>query len=562
MGSTLSWSRKTLNVDLSAGLTVALVSLPEGMAYALVAGVNPIYGIYTGMVTTIVASLTGSTSLLIVTLTNAMALVAGEQLTQLSPEDPVRAMFTLTLLVGVIMAGLGALNLGSVIRFVSKEVMSGFVFATALLIVLGQYKDLVGYTSTLDASKLVKAIDITRNFSSWSLPTAAVGVGSIAILIVLKRTPLKKWSDILIIFISTLFVMLVGWESIELVSDVADVPVGLGALPAPTLPDFSLIPALLGAAVAASVVGLAESSGVGAAYPNPDGSRSDMSRDFLSQGLGNIAGAFFQAMPAGGSLSRTGINASAGAQSRWAGVYAGVLLAAVVVLFGWAAELIPLTGLAALLMVIGFEVMIKEGRELFKAWRTFRLNTLMAIITILVGISSDLTAAIFTGVGLSLLLYAVTSASQFEVVELVKNASGAWVEQPASAQLASNRVTVLESRGNLYFASVYSFDEVLPQIDGTAGAAVVLCARHRGIHSLTGLDWLERYATSLEASGSRLLLSDVGEEMMSVLQKTKLIEELGSENVFPAQPILYAATDAALAEAERWVMAQPSTPTI
>ena len=138
MFSSLKRTRKTLGADLSAGLTVALVSIPEGMAYALVAGVNPVYGLYTGMVTTIVASLTASTSLLVVTLTNAMALVAGEQLARLSDDaDPIRALFTLSLLVGAIMFALGALKLGSVIRFVSREVMSGFVFATASLIVLG-----------------------------------------------------------------------------------------------------------------------------------------------------------------------------------------------------------------------------------------------------------------------------------------------------------------------------------------------------------------------------------------------------------------------------------------
>jgi SulP family sulfate permease len=136
-------------------LTVALVSIPEGMAYAMVAGVDPVYGLYTGMLTTILASLTGSTSLMVVTLTNALALVTAETLAGLGGDVDIRALFTLTLLVGVIMFVLGALKLGSIIRFVSREVMGGFIFATALLIVLGQYDELVGYASTLeDANKV------------------------------------------------------------------------------------------------------------------------------------------------------------------------------------------------------------------------------------------------------------------------------------------------------------------------------------------------------------------------------------------------------------------------
>ena len=181
----LRWNPKTFGPDLGSGLTVALVSIPEGMVYAMVAGVDPVYGLYTGMVTTIVASLTGSTSLMVVTLTNALALVTGETLAGLGGDVDIRALFTLTLLVGVIMFVLGILKLGSIIRFVSREVMSGFIFATALLIVLGQYGELVGYESHLEgANKLVKAIDITAHVGEWELYTTIVGVGSIVILVV------------------------------------------------------------------------------------------------------------------------------------------------------------------------------------------------------------------------------------------------------------------------------------------------------------------------------------------------------------------------------------------
>src|SRR6187402_2804255 len=131
MFPTLKWRRETFLPDLGAGLSVALVSIPEGMAYALVAGVKPIYGLYTGMLTTIVASFTANTSLLIVTLTNALALVTADHLAHLGNDvDPSRALFTLTLLVGVIMFVLGVFKMGSAIRFVSREIMTGFVFAT------------------------------------------------------------------------------------------------------------------------------------------------------------------------------------------------------------------------------------------------------------------------------------------------------------------------------------------------------------------------------------------------------------------------------------------------
>jgi len=230
--------------------------------------------------------------------------------------------------VGAIMFILGVLKLGSIIRFVPIEVMTGFVFATALLIVLGQYDELVGYASSLeDANKLVQAIDITLHIGEWDLYTTFIGVGSIIVLLGLKRiNAVEKFADVLIIVLSALFVLLVGWASVELVGDIADVPSGLEALPKPVLPDLSSIPLLIGGAIAAAVVGLAEGSGAGAAYPNPDGSKSDLSRDFSAQGLGNMVGSFFQAMPAGASLSRTGVNTGGGARTRWSGVFAGILL--------------------------------------------------------------------------------------------------------------------------------------------------------------------------------------------------------------------------------------------
>jgi SulP family sulfate permease len=550
----LKFSRATLVPDAMAGLTVALVSIPEGMAYAMIAGVNPVYGLYTGMVTTIVASLTVSSSLMVVTLTNALALVTADQLGALGSDvDPIRAMFTLTLLTGAIMLVLGLLRLGSVIRFVSREVMSGFVFATALLVALGQYKDLVGYASHLETNKLFKAIDITLHWREWQWNTVVVGVGVIALLLLLQRTRLHKWADIAAIVAASAFVTLVGWGTVEVVGDIAQVPYGLAALPKPMLPDFRAVPLLLSGAFAAAVVALAESSGAGAAYPNRDGSRSNMSQDFAGLGLGNLAGAFFQAMPAGGSLSRTGIAASSGAQTRWAGVFAGFLMAVVLMIAGGLAGRIPMTSLAAMLIVIGVEAMIRQGRELAVAWKISKLHTLTAIVTILVGLFADLTAAIFAGVILSLLLFAFTKAGSFRVVQWVRTSDGVWEEQPVPRQLPSNQATVIALDGNVYFASVYSFDDLWPATEGTTNAVLILHLRDRTIYSLTGVEWGIKSAKRMQARGIRVMVSGVDPETMALMERVGLVELLGRDAIFPSSPRLGESTTRAFAAAEAWI---------
>ncbi len=542
--------KSSLGPDLSSGLTVALVSIPEGMAYALVAGVNPVYGLYTGMLTTIVASLTGSTSLLIVTLTNALALVAGDQLAGLDTDDPIRALATLTFLVGVMMTLLGALRMGSMIKFVSREVMAGFIFVTALLIVLGQLKDLVGYHPEGTHGKFSQAIAILSNPGAWSSTTTILGISGIAFLLAVKATPIKRYADVLVIVFTTLAVALLGLVGIELVGDIAEVPRGLDALPSFVLPDFTLIPVLLAGAFAATVVGLSESSGVGAAYPNPNGKKSDMSKDFLGQGLGNLAGSFFQAMPAGGSLSRTGINASGGAQTRLSGVFSGLLLATVLILFGSSAELIPLAGLAALLIVIGAEIMIKEGRVLVRAWNTSRYNTLIAIATIILGVSHDLTVAIFGGVILSLIAYAVNASNRVKFFALEPTSDGKWIERPAPETLEPAKTTALEMRGPLNFASVYSFAELLPDSKDAKGATLILFCQDQELQSLTGVDWLRNFVDDLTAAEVRLILAEVSAELMADLKASGLADRLGSTNIFPASEVKLASLDAAYASTQ------------
>lgn len=546
-----SGRRGPLAPDIGAGLTVALVSIPEGMAYALVAGVSPIYGLYTGMVTTIIASLFVGTNRLIVTLTNALALVAGDQLGKLPPEAGMQALFTLTFLVGVIMTVLGLFRLGSVIRFVSKEVMAGFVFVTALLIVLGQLKHVVGLDSERDTNKLFQAIDILSRPGDWNAQATVVGLCSIGVLLALERTPVRRFADILVIAFAGLMVVLLGWTGVEIVAYIDEVPSGLDALPRPMLPDFSMIPALMAGALAATVVGLSESSGVGAAYPNADGSRSNMSRDFLGQGVGNLVGSFFQAMPAGGSLSRTGVNVSGGARSRLSGMCASLMMIVILFFFGALAELIPLTGLGALLTVIGVGVMLREGRILRRAWATSRANTAIAGITILAGVFTDLTVAIFTGVVLSLIVYAVTASGEFRFLALTRDAEGRWREIPPPAALAPGEVAVVEMRGPANFASVHSLDDIFPDTTEAQGATLVLRVRDRNLESLTGVEWLEGLHATLSRNGARLVLAEVGPELMRTLEATGLAEEIGGANIFPASEVVFAATESALASTRR-----------
>ena len=136
---------------------------------------------------------------------------------------------------------------------------------------------------------------------------------------------------------------------------------------------------------------------------------------------------------------------------------------------------------------------------------------------------------------------------------LARDARGNWEERSLPAQLPSNRATVVEIRGNVFFASVYSFDELLPTPDEASNAVVILRARDRLIESLTGLDWLEKYSARLQTAGGKLMLSGVDDGLMKTLEKTDAVERLGAENIFRAEPRLFASTEKALEAAQSWI---------
>lgn len=541
--------KKTFTSDIISGSTVALVGIPDGMAQALIANVNPIYGLYSGMINTVIGSFTSSSRLMIVSLTNALALVTGSALLDLSGEVKIEALFTLTLLVGLIQLILGLFRLGGMKRFVSDSVMTGFISAAALLIILGQLKHLFGIEPA-GKSIVEKTYGLFSNMGDTNLLTLLIGVGTIVTIILLKRSRLKKFSDILGIVIGSIAVLIIGSSQVALIGDISKIP---NSLPAFTLPNINLIPRLIPSAIAIALLGLTQSAGISTAFPNPDGSRSDPSKDFNSQGLANIAGSFFQAMPSGGSLSSTTIDVIGGAKSRWAGVYAGIILATIVAIAGSQAEIIPLTSLAGLLIVAGSLVLINKWPQMVQIWHVSKLSALAMIVTFLVAITVSLEVAIYTGILLSLILYMLTSAINFQLSSLLPIEEDKFEERHSPEKLQKDKVTILQIRGNFYFASVFGLEEKLPRIDDCSNAVVIIRLRGRSSISNTFLNLLKKYNGELRSAGNKLMLTGVSEVVNEQLTKTGFIDEIGKENIQMSTPRLQESMLISLASAKKWV---------
>ncbi|MDX1417456.1 MAG: SulP family inorganic anion transporter [Candidatus Promineifilaceae bacterium] len=552
---TLKPDPKKLPSDIVAGFATGLFSIPEGMAYAKLAGVNPVYGLYSGMISTIVAAMTTGTILMISTLTSAIAISTASvlEVSGTTASQMPAALFTLTFLVGVTMFIMGLARLGSLVNYVSNAVMTGFVAAASLLIIIGELGDLTGYEPS-GANKLAQVADWLANIPNWDPATTAVSFATILLMILLSRIRrTEKSAAIITLFLGSIIVNLLDPPTVALVGNIATIPSGL---PAPSPPDFSLVPQLALGSISVALVALVQGAGISTAMPNPDGSRSDQSRDFIGEGLGNIAGGFFQALATGGSLSRTGISVGAGTKSRWGGIFAGLWLTLIVILFAPMAEKVPLAVIAGMLFVIGIKLILARVPDAKlvtgSSWGSVAAGTLTFVSALFI----PLQWTIFLGAGLSLILYIAASSRHAKLKLLVKNEDGRWEEYAAPETFPSQDVSVIYFAGFDFFAEVPVLAAQMPSVVDLTSAIIILRLRGLEMVPSTGLKWLKRFQEELQAGDNELMLAGVEPHVMEIFRKTKIDKLIDAENIFPAQPGHGAALDKAWSTAHERLAAR------
>lgn len=547
--------RDTVSSGAVSGFATGVFSIPEGMAYAQLAGVSPLYGLYSGLVSTLVASLTTGTVLMISTLTSAIALSTGSVLdvAGVGKDDMPGALFMVTLLTGGVMLVLGLLRLGSVVSFVSNAVMTGFVAGASLLIIIGELGDFSGYDPE-GSNRLAEVWNWFAHIGDWDGATTAVALVTIALVLVGKRIPAtEKLAPVIVLLFMTVVVSLFDLSSVATVADIASIPRGV---PSPDLPAFAQAPDLALGSVSVAIVALVQGAGISTAYPNPSGTTSSASRDFVGQGLGNVGGAFFQSMPTGGSLSRTGISVGGGARSRWGGVFAALWLGVLILLFGSLAETVPLSVIAGLLFVIAGELIVGRVHNARLAWEASWGSTAAMAITFLGAMFIPLQWTIFLGAGLSLVVFIGTSFRMGRVDELVRSDDGYWSERPAPEMLTSGEAMAIGLRDWRFFADIPRLEQNLPQPGDATGAVVIVRMRDVEHIASTGLKVLENYRRKLADSDNTLVLAGVEPAVADTLERAGLADRIGRQHMFAASDEITRSLDEAWAHAERLVGAR------
>ena len=393
--------RGSLSSDLVAGLTTAVMLIPQGMGYAMLAGLPPIYGLYSALLPLVVYAALGSSRQLAVGPVAMVSLLVAAgvgAIAETGSDAFVAYAILLALMVGVLQAGMGVARLGFLVNFLSHPVISGFTSAAAIIIGASQLKHLMGVSIPRSSSVVEVFSGAAAHAAETNLVTFAIGSGAIAALVLLKRYAPKAPRALIVVVASTLVVWGFGLYQ-QGVGIVGDVPAGLPALTLPTM-NFEVMRELLPTAIAISLVGFMESVAVAKRFARQNGYEVNANRELVGLGLANLLGSFTSAFPTTGGFSRTAVNAQAGAKTRLAGVITAAVVMLTLVALTPLFHFLPKAVLAAIIMtaVIGL-IDLEEVRHL---WKVSRRDLGLLGLTFVATLGLGIEEGILVGVGASL----------------------------------------------------------------------------------------------------------------------------------------------------------------
>ncbi len=523
------FSRKTIGKDAVSGVVLGIEAVPDGLAAGLLAGLNPIAGLYAYLFGMVSATFFTSSTFMAVQATGAMALIVSDSDLQ-SRADPDRALYTLAIMTGIVMIIAGLLGGGRLVRFVPTPVMTGFVTAVGVNIILGQLSNLTGYAS-LGSNRITKLFDQLLHASLWSMASVGVGLVVIALIYLFRLTPVGSLGLVIAVIIGSAMTALLNlwlFLPVQVLGDIVDVPSGL---PAPVLPDFDDVVFLLIPAFSLAFVGVVQGAAVSAGLPTADGKPADTSRDFVGQGAGNIVAGLFQGMPVGGSMSGSSLVVAAGAKTRLVFFFAGGVMALLVLFASEVVSYVAMPALAGLLIVIGIGT-IKPSR-VWSVVKSGPLPTAIMAVTFGLTLVIPLQYAVLVGVGLGIILFVAQQSNRVRLRQVHVLDGGRMREGAPPAEIGPNEVVVLQPYGSLFFASAPIFAQQLPAVGrGSRGAVVIIRLRGTDQIGLSLIEVLRRYARDLRAVDAELKLVISEQQVLDQVVVSGLADELGPGNVY------------------------------
>jgi sulfate permease, SulP family len=550
IASLRDYSFDTFRHDLVAGLSVAAVAVPQAIAYALVAGLPPEYGLYTAVVMTAVGALFDSSKQLINGPTNAISIAFLSATAMIeSPDDKIKAAVVMAVLMGLIQLSIALLKLGDLTKFISHSVIVGFTLGAGTLLPLDQLKNLIGLKSVGGAEDhfLVRfARTIWYGHIHWE--TAAVGFGTIALVLFLRwfkrRANLPLLPEFLISVIAAAAATAYFGLEQQGVVIVGQIPAKLPSFHFPIF-DWPMVQDMATGSLSIAVLGLLEAIAMAKSIAAVTGQKLDINQQALSEALANISGGFFQCMPGSGSLTRSAINQQAGAKTQWSGVVSAVAVASIIVLAGPYARYIPKAALAGLLMVTSWKMV--DWASLAYHARATRFDAVIIIVTALSAILISVEFCVLIGVFMSFLLV-VPRAAQVLFTEFVMDDDGI-IQERDDDEPACERLLVFGLEGELYFGAVPSledhFETIHERCTDNTEFVLLRLKRVRNVDAVS-MRAIEKFLASMTKRGIPVLLCGVRADFHSVLDRTGLHDRLEPHQLFLEQRVRNSSTQQAI----------------
>ena len=528
------YSAGAFRSDLLAGLTVAVVLIPQAMAYAMLAGLPPVYGLYAGAVAPMIAALWGSLRQLA---TGPIAIMSLLVLTTLTPfaepgsEQFVRLAVLLSLLVGSIYLLVGVFRMGQVMTFISHSAVRGFTAAAALIIIATQLPNFLGITVSRHEFILPMLAEIARSLPQMHLPTTLIGLFSFAVIYGLKRYRPHVPAGLLALVATTLAIWFFNLEESG-IAVIGKVPEGLPGFRLPLL-DLNIISALIGPAVVIALVSFAETYSVSKSISAATRQKTDVNQEFIGQGVANLVGSLFQCYPVSGSFSRTAINYAAGARTGVSSVVTSLLVIVSLLYLTPLFTLIPKAALAAL--VISAVLILFHPKQVFVLWRQNRTDGIVAMTVFVLALLAKPDYALLIGVMISLMLFLWKTMHPRIVRETRDPERGIFLNADLHRKPGCPQILHLRSDNVIYFANAeYTVNHIMGLVNEVDGPLKFVLLDFQAISfiDMTGIEELRSLKEELEERGIRLALMAIHRPVMDTFERSGFIHELEASCYF------------------------------
>ena len=531
-------NRRTLRADLLAGLVGAIVVLPQGVAFATLAGMPPEYGLYCAMVPAVVAALFGSSWHAVSGPTNAVSLIVFATVSPLAePGSPhyVSLVLTLSFMSGIMMLAMGLMRLGSIVNFISHTVVVGFTAGAAMLIIASQLRNFFG-------------IDIPRGMSFVrTLEAFVLQLGQIQLWVLLVAVATLAAGVLARRFLPRIPYMIVAMLVGALLAYGLNHALGMersgirtlgalpGALPPLSHPDFSLenMRKLLAIAVAVTVLGLTEAISIARAIALKSGQRIDGNQEFIGQGLSNIVASFFSGYPSSASFNRSGLNYEAGARTPLAAACSALFLVAVLLAVAPLVAYLPIASMAAILFLVAWGLF--DFHSIRGIVRASRPETAVLAATFAATLLLELEFAILAGVTLSLIVYLnrTSRPTMRTLVPDTRNEARNMTEVE-SGLAECPQLKILRIEGSIYFGAVNHVDTHFDTLRERSPDQRHLLLMSKSINfvDVAGVELLAHEAARRRRMGGQLYFYGLRQPVHDTLERGGFIEEIGRENLF------------------------------